>query len=244
MFEFKELIIPEVIKDTTVILSIQTETIFTIINENRTNTPYLFYPNVNYSTLVTQNNTDLKFTCQDTLKEFECNALNLLELKKGKINISGKEDPEFNQLARNGKYSYELDSYYTLRKNLKLKELDSYKKEKKISQSGYEYLKKYIEYAFIRNRLVQFYDSRFDKDFCPAWFKDSISKYISSFEDTSLINTNAYKGALRCINLFLSVSKYGTQSLSSQFSTAKKFSNTATLNDMLMVYIIKINENI
>jgi thiol-disulfide isomerase/thioredoxin len=233
----KDLIIYQVINDSSFTLVIQTEKPFTLVNLNKQNTQYLFSPGLDYRVEIKKSQSDLLFTCSDQKKQNECNILSLMEKSIGKQNLSEEDkNVTFNRLIMNKKYSIGLDSFFVNRRNARINELEKLKNEKKISISGFEILKNYINLNLLGNRFIPFSYFGFEKTNFPNWYKDTILKYKMDFDDTTLINTIPYRKTLRYFNLFLS-QIYNNFTIESQFKVAKTFSSIKAVND-LMIYQI------
>lgn len=242
LIEEKELIIPNVMRDTIIILSINSQYPFTFFNFNKIRTQYLLFPNLHYFVNVKKSENILYFKCDDNFKEVECNILCSMQNKIGKLDLS-TGDKNFINLTKEKKYNRKLDSFYLNQKIKRLDELNKYKTQNRISPEGFVFLSKYIEMAFVRNRFVQFYDNGLDKKYLSNWYKDTMIRYLKVFTDTSLINTSVYKSSLRCMNLFLALFNNNDIDLKSQFCTAKDFSAINNLNQIQLFNVMNSRNN-
>ena len=243
LVQTKDIVIQTVQNDTAFELAIKSERAFTLLNLNKKSTQYLFFPNFDYTVEVEKNEIDLHFTCSDKFKEMECNVLNEIEKAVGRFNLIEIDgDKSFNDLIKKKIYSRALDSFYIAKNKVRLKKLDEYRSDNKISSNGFELLRKYLEFSFIRNRFLPFSYSGFDRKTFPSWYRDTMMQYVSRFDDTSLLNTQPFKVALRSMGLFLSYFDEGDYTLNVQFLTAKNFSKMEIVNDVQLYFVMNTNK--
>jgi thiol-disulfide isomerase/thioredoxin len=243
LVQTKDIVIQTVQNDTAFELEVKSERAFTLLNLNKKSTQYLFFPNFDYTVEVEKNEIDLHFTCSDKFKEMECNVLNKIEKEVGRFNLIETDgDTRYNDLIKKKIYSRALDSFYIAKNKDRFKKLDEYRADNKISSNGFELLRKYLEFSFIRNRFLPFSYSGFDRKSFPSWYRDTMMQYVYRFDDTSLLNTQPFKVALRSMGLFLSYFDQGDYTLNAQFLTAKNFSKIEIVNDMQLYFVMNTNK--
>lgn len=240
--QMKELTLDKRLQDTLITITVNTTSPFTIINMNKTYTPYLFFPGYHYTTTVSQGEANLHFECDDKRKAWESNALYELETVTSKFSVSN--DTAFLKLIGNKKYSRTLDNYFLDAKNKRLERIATYQRENKISPEGVRFLTAYVNYDFISKRLIPFYYQGFDYKQLPEWYNDSMRLCQQDFDDTTCLQLFSFKGAIIYNNRFLGFDAgSGVSLLSKQFAAARHFTTSPQINNLLLYQVLNHQAN-
>jgi thiol-disulfide isomerase/thioredoxin len=238
--KYQEIMMPVILKDTSFIIKFDLLKPFVVFDLNKSRTPYIFFPGNEYFCKITAEKSKIFFLSSDNKKSYEANLLSEIENKTGKFELS------LNKSLTSLIYKFKIYS-----RSLDIAFLELYKKRflvlcqafanKAITSESYFYLKAYLDYELLSNRLIPFYYKNFEQSILPAWYRDSINSRRDYFFDSSNTNIYTFKKALIYYTKFNASELTSADNFLNQISVIRNYQFPVPVKNLVFYHFFIMN---